>query len=186
MTSATYLSLASDFPPASYEDWHKLVEGVLKEASFDRLTSKTYDGLTIEPIYRRANEAAPVVGRAPAAPWQIMQRVDHPDPAKANAIALDDLKNGATGLQLEFAGAPGARGFGVVDATAETLNRLFEGVIFDAGISIALTPVRDRDIVGERLAALIESKAIDPARVDLRFDYQPLSSMAVRGVAPSR
>ena len=184
MTSATDLPLASDFPPASYEDWHKLVEGVLKEASFDRLTSKTYDGLKIEPIYRRANEAGPIAGRAPAAPWQIMQRIDHPDPAKANAIALHDLKNGATGLQLEFAGGPGARGFGVVDATAETLKRLFEGVIFDAGISIALNPVRDREIAGEKLAALVQSKAIDPARIDLRFDYQPLSTMAVRGAAP--
>ena len=33
-----------------------------------------------------------------------MQRADHPDPAAANAQALDDLQNGATGLVLVFAG----------------------------------------------------------------------------------
>ncbi len=37
----TDLPLASDFPPASYEDWRKLVDGVLKGASFDKLVSKT-------------------------------------------------------------------------------------------------------------------------------------------------
>ena len=42
-----------------------------------------------------------------------MQRVDHPDPAAANAQALDDLHNGATGLALIFAGSVSANGFGL-------------------------------------------------------------------------
>ena len=46
-----------------------------------------------------------------------MQRIDHPDAAQANAQALHDLENGATGLELEFAGGPGARGFGGADAS---------------------------------------------------------------------
>ena len=99
MTSIDDLPLAADFPQASYEDWRKLVDGVLKGASFDRLVGRTYDGLTIAPIYRRANGATPVGGRSPAAPWQVMQRIDHPDPAKANAIARHDLENGASGLE---------------------------------------------------------------------------------------
>jgi hypothetical protein len=36
-----------------------------------------------------------------------MQRLDHPDPAAANAEALHDLENGATGLSLVFAGSIG-------------------------------------------------------------------------------
>ena len=101
MTSATdELPLAGDFAPATYEDWRKLVDGVLKGAPFERLLSKTYDGLKIEPIYRRAKGTAPIAGRVQAAPWQVMQRIDHPDPAKANALALHDLENGATGLEI--------------------------------------------------------------------------------------
>ena len=73
-------ALAADFPPATYEDWRKLVDGVLKGAPFEKLVGKTYDGLTIEPIYRRARNVAPIAGRPAAAPWQIMQRIDHPDP----------------------------------------------------------------------------------------------------------
>jgi methylmalonyl-CoA mutase len=114
-----------------------------------------------------------------------MQRIDHPDPARANAQALQDLENGATGLEIEFAGGPGARGFGVADATPETLKRLFEGVVLDAGISIALNPVLGRQNAGETLAALIEAQRIDPAKVDLHFNYQALGTIAVRGSATS-
>jgi methylmalonyl-CoA mutase len=39
-----------------------------------------------------------------------MQRVDHPDPAAANAQALEDLENGATGLTLVMAGSTNANG----------------------------------------------------------------------------
>jgi methylmalonyl-CoA mutase len=184
MTSATDdLRLAADFPEASYDDWRKLVDGVLKGAPFEKLVGKTYDGLKIKPIYARAKGTPPVAGRAAAAPWQIMQRVDHPDAAKANALALQDLENGATGLDIEFQGGAGARGFGAADANPETLKRLFEGVIFDAGISIALNPVLGRGNAGTSLASLIEARQVDPAKVDLRFNYQALSTMAVRGSA---
>jgi methylmalonyl-CoA mutase len=185
MTTPPDLPLAADFAPATQDDWRKLVDGVLKGASFERLVGKTYDDLKIAPIYPRAKDAVPIAGRAAAAPWQIMQRIDHPDPAKANAIALHELENGATGLEVEFAGGPGARGFGVKDATPETLKRLFEGVVLDAGISIALNPVIGRENAGENLAALIEARRVDPAKVDLRFNYQALSTIAVRGSAPS-
>jgi len=175
------LPLAADFASATYDDWRKLVDGVLKGAPFEKLVGKTYDGLRIEPIYRRARDAAPIAGRPLAAPWQIMQRIDHPDAVSANAQALQDLENGATGLEIEFAGGPGARDFGVVNATPETLKRLFDGIMFDAGISIALNPVLGRENAGANLADLIEEKQIDPAKLDIRFNYQALSTMAVRG-----
>src|SRR3954451_8602516 len=104
-TTTDELRLAADFAPASYDDWRKLVDGVLKGAPFEKLVGKTADGLRIEPIYPRALGTAPVAGRAAAAPWQVMQRIDHPDAAVANAQALHDLENGANGLTLVFAAA---------------------------------------------------------------------------------
>jgi methylmalonyl-CoA mutase len=185
MTSATDdLRLAADFAPATYDDWRKLVDGVLKGAPFEKLVGKTYDDLKIQPIYPRAKNAAPIAGR-PAAPWQVMQRIDHPDAAAANAQALHDLENGANGLDLEFAGGPGARGFGIADATKETLARVLDGVIFDAGIAIALNPVLGRDNAGMNLADLVGTRGFDPAKVDIRFNYQPLTTMAVRGAMPA-
>jgi len=183
MTSETDdLPLAADFAGATFADWRRLVDGVLKGAPFEKLVSKTYDGLAIEPIYPRAKGASPIPGRAAAAPWQIMQRMDHPDPAKANAQALQDLENGATGLDIEFTRGWHSRGFGLIDASAETLTRAFEGIVFDAGISIALNPASWRgDNAGINLAALIAERGIDPGRIDLRFNYQPLSILAVSG-----
>lgn len=185
MSTPPDLPLAADFEPATQDQWRKLVDGVLKGAPFERLVGKTYDDLKIAPIYPRAKGVTSIAGRAAAMPWQVMQRIDHPDPAKANAIALHELENGATGLEIEFADGPGARGFGVKDATPETLKRLFDGVVLDAGISIALNPVIGRENAGEALAALIEAQRIDPAKVDIRFNYQALSTMAVRGSAPA-
>jgi methylmalonyl-CoA mutase len=184
MTTTTEdLRLAADFAPATYEDWRKLVDSVLKGAPFEKMVGKTSDGIKIDPIYPRAKGASPVIGRAAAAPWQIMQRIDHPDAAQANAQALHDLENGATGLEFEFAGGPGARGFGIADASKETLARLCEGIYLDAGVMVALNPVLGRENAGENLADIIEARKIDPAKVDLHFNYQALSTMAVRGSA---
>ena len=49
------LPLAAEFPPATREQWHKLIDGVLKGASFETLQSASADGLTIEPLYARAD-----------------------------------------------------------------------------------------------------------------------------------
>ncbi|MGY2987089.1 MULTISPECIES: methylmalonyl-CoA mutase family protein [Bradyrhizobium] len=182
-TSTDDLALASDFRPATYDDWRKLVDGVLKGAPFEKLVGKTYDGLKIDPIYRRAANSSPLAGRAAAAPWQILQRVDHPDAAQANAQALQDLENGATGLEFEFAGGPGARGFGLADASKKTLARACGGVHLDAGIMIALNPVIGRENAGETFADMVEARKLDPAKLDLHFNYQALSTMAVRGAA---
>ena len=137
MTSAPdELPLAAEFPAATREQWRKLVEGVLKGAPFDkRLVARTYDGLAIEPLYDRKADAQPVAGRAPGTPWSIVQRVDHPEPAAANAEALCDLENGATGLSLVFAGAVGAYGYGL-PATDDAITRALAGVHLDAGIAI--------------------------------------------------
>src|SRR2546430_14823256 len=92
-------ALAAEFPAATREQWRRLVADVLKGAPFDkRLVAKTYDGLTIEPLYGRRAQAQPIASRAPAAPWSVMHRADPPDPAAARAQGLHDLENRATGL----------------------------------------------------------------------------------------
>jgi len=181
MTSVTDdLPLGADFAPATYEDWRKLVDGVLKGAPFERLQGKTYDGLRIEPIYTRARAAAPVAGRAAAAPWQIMQRIDHPDAKKANAQALHDLENGATGLTLVFAASNGARGFGM-EPSAETIAAVLDGIFIDAGIAIELNVGPQSRMAAIHLAEHITAKAIDPAKCNIRFGLDPIGACAVWG-----
>jgi methylmalonyl-CoA mutase len=184
MTSeADQLRLAADFAPASYNDWRKLVDGVLKGAPFEKLVSKTCDGLKLEPIYPRARDAAPVAGRAPAAPWQIMQRIDHPDPAQANAQALQDLENGANGLTLVFAGANGAHGFGL-EPTAEALEKILDGIFVDAGVAIELQVGPQSRMAAIHLAEYVKRQNLDPARCDVRFGLDPLGACSVSGSSP--
>src|SRR5262245_11982686 len=169
MTSATDdLPLAADFPQAGYDDWRKLVDGVLKGAPFEKLVGKTYDGLKIDPLYQRAKAVEPVLGRAAAAPWQIMQRIDHPDGKIANAQALQDLENGATGLALVFAGANGSHGFGL-EPTAEAVAKVLAGVHLDAGIGIELQVGPQSRMAAIHVAEYVKTKGVDPAACDIRF-----------------
>jgi methylmalonyl-CoA mutase len=174
------LRLAADFAPASYDDWRKLVDGVLKGAPFEKLVGKTYDGLRIEPIYPRARGAAPVAGRAPAAPWQIMQRIDHPDAAQANAQALHDLENGASGLTLVFAGANGAHGFGL-EPTAEAVEKILDGIFIDAGIALELQLGTQSRMAAIHVAEYVKRKGLAPSACDIRFGLDPIGACAVSG-----
>jgi methylmalonyl-CoA mutase len=184
MTSVTEdLRLAADFAPATYDDWRKLVDGVLKGAPFEKLVGKTPDGLKIEPIYPRARGAAAIAGRPAAAPWQIVQRIDHPDAGEANAQALHDLENGATGLTLSFSGANGAHGFGL-EPTAEAVEKVLDGVFVDAGISIELQVGPQSRMAAIRLAEYVKRRGLDPAACDIRFGLDPIGACAVWGSSP--
>jgi methylmalonyl-CoA mutase len=180
----TELPLASEFPPTSQADWRKLVDAALKGASFEkRLTSQTYDGLRIEPLYARAMGTTPVAGRVPGTAWTLMQRVDHPDPKAANAQALQDLENGATGLTLVFAGSLNANGYGL-DASPETLRRALDGVALDAGITIDfnLSPATRNAV--QLFAALVKERKLSPASVEMRASINPIGGFAASGASP--
>jgi methylmalonyl-CoA mutase len=183
MTTTDELKLAADFAPATYDDWRKLVDGVLKGAPFEKLVSKTADGLQIDPIYRRAKGAAPVAGRAAAAPWQILQRIDHPDAKAANAQALHDLENGATGLALVFAGSNGAHGFGL-EPTAEAVEQVLDGVFLDAAIGIELQVGPQSRMAAIHVAEYIKRKGLNPAACDIRFGLDPLGAATAWGRSP--
>jgi methylmalonyl-CoA mutase len=177
------LPLAADFPKAQHEDWRKLVDGVLKGAPFEKLIGKTYDGLKIEPLYARAKGVAPVAGRPAAAPWQIMQRIDHPDADIANKQALTDLENGATGLSLVFASGNGSHGFGL-EPTPEAISKVLTDVHLDAGIGIDLQIGPESRMAAIHVAEYVKAKGIDPAACDIRFGLDPLGACAVWGHSP--
>jgi methylmalonyl-CoA mutase len=177
------VTLGGEFPAATRAQWLKLVEGVLKGAPYEKLAARSYDDLPIEPVYPRAADAEPIIGRPAGAAWALMQRVDHPDPAAANAQALVDLQNGATGLTLVFAGSVSANGYGL-DASPETLARVLDGVMLDAGIAIEfnLSPAT-RDAV-RHFAALVKSRGHAPATIHMRASINPVGGFAASGTSP--
>jgi methylmalonyl-CoA mutase len=178
MTDREKPPLAANFAPATREDWRKLVDAVLKGAPFERLRSTTYDGLAIEPLAARRAGAQPRSGRRGAAPWQALARIDHPDPAEANATALHELENGASGLALVFAGAVGDHGFGL-PANERTLGRVLEGVDLGAGIAVELDLTPPAEAVID--AALASGLVLSPPASNLRVGRDPLGAMAIAG-----
>jgi methylmalonyl-CoA mutase len=175
------LAFAAEFPAATRAQWLALVDGVLKGAPFDkRLLGRSYDGLTIQPLYPGDPTARPVGARAPGAAWTVMQRVDHPDPAAANEQALHDLENGATGLTIVLRTSLNANGYGL-DGAAETLARALDGVYLDAGIVIDFNLSAQTRDASHHLAALVKSRAIAPASVELRASINPLGHLAATG-----
>ena len=182
MSDAEELAFATEFPAATREQWLKLVDGVLKGAPFDkRLVAKTYDGLSIQPLYPRNAGAKPVAARAAGAAWTVMQRVDHPDPAAANEQALHDLENGATGLTMVMAGSLNANGFGL-DASPETLARALDGIYLDAGVAIDFNVSAETRDAAKNFAALVTRLGIAPSAVEMRASLNPLGGVAATGM----
>ena len=155
----TDLKLAAEFADATRAQWMTRVEAVLKGASFEeKLVRHTADGIRLEPIY--GQQQGPRAARGAQVPWTLYQRVDHPDPVRANAQALDDLANGATGLVLVTADAASARGFGIAPAR---LARVLQDVHLHA---VAL---RVEGSASMALADLIASQPIAPELLNISF-----------------
>jgi methylmalonyl-CoA mutase len=173
-------SLDAEFPPASREVWLKLVRAALKDRPFERLITKTYDGIPIEPLYARAAAARPIAMRR--GPWAVQARVDHPDPAAANAEALHELANGATGLTLVFAGSIGAYGYGL-PGDAKSVARVLDGVHLDA-IAIELQTAEPTRDAADHVAALVKSRGHAPGDVAIRFGHDAIGAHSLTGTLP--
>jgi methylmalonyl-CoA mutase len=169
------------FPAYSEADWRKAAEAALKGAGFERLMSKTADGILIQPVYEPATGPRALKNQGP---WRIIARLDHPDAREANAQALDDLANGADGLQVIFSGALGAYGFGLRRFDPATLHAAFEGVRFDAGAHFELDLGREGPEQALSFAALIERSGARPADCAVSFGIDPFAAAALGPFAP--
>ena len=143
--------------------------------------SETADGVRIEPVYPPAE--GPRATR-PGGPWRIIARLDHPNADEANAQALDDLANGADGLQVVSSGALGAYGFGLRQFDSATLHKAFDGVRFDAGANLELDLGPDGPDQALRFGALIERSGAKPEDCAVSFGLDPFAASA-RGPFPT-
>jgi methylmalonyl-CoA mutase len=168
------------FPATSEADWRKAAEAALKGASLETLVSETADGVRIEPVYPPAEGPRAI---RPGGPWRIIARLDHAHADEANAQALDDLANGADGLQVVSSGALGAYGFGLPRFDSATLHRAFDGMRFDEGATFELDLGPDGPDQALRFAALIERSGAKLDNCKVSFGLDPFAALA-RGPDP--
>ncbi len=169
------------FPAYTEADWRKAAEAALKGVNVETLRAKTADGVRIEPVYRPAEGSTAIRLQGP---WRVMARVDHPNAQDANAQALDDLANGADGLQITFSGAPGAYGYGLRQHDSAALHKGFDGVRFDAGTNFELDLAPDDPDQALRFGALIERSGAKPEDCAVAFGLDPFAMLA-RGPFPA-
>lgn len=123
------LKLNSEFETPSRQDWETLVKAGLKGLDIDTLVQETDDGLAKGPLSTRADRPdalsflpptpSPLLaGRA----WHICAPIRDADIAFANKQLLDDLKGGASALDITL-------GEGAINLRhSADLKRLLEGV----------------------------------------------------------
>ena len=171
------------FPAYSEDDWRKAASAALKGAPLEKLQSKTSDGLALGPIHAPQIGPRPLVDARVA--WKVLTRLDSVEPSEANAAALEDLSQGADGLQIVFAGASGAYGYGLPHFDSATLHKALDGVQFDEGARFELDLGPDGAAQAEAVAALVLRVGAKPADVDLAFGLDPLGARLRSGVAPA-
>ncbi|OPG06396.1 methylmalonyl-CoA mutase family protein [Microbispora sp. GKU 823] len=122
---------AAGFPQATREQWRTLAAEVLRKSGWDgspdeaeaALTTTTYDGVAVAPLYDAADlPAAPGTARAVRGPgaWDLRQRHADPDPAATREAIQADLENGVTSLWLDL---------NAIDPAA--LPAVLDGVLLD-------------------------------------------------------
>jgi methylmalonyl-CoA mutase len=174
------LKISDTFPGYSREDWQDMAEKALKGAPLSRISTKTADGLAIDPIYSRGEGKAPMAMRAAQAPWDVCQKMDHPDAAKANEQALLDLNNGTNMLAIPFAGCASARGYGL-QADAETLAKALDEVLLDL-IKIRLEGGVTGRIAASAFADVVAKRGYEPADLSVSFGLDPIGAFASTGI----
>ena len=163
---------------AGEQAWRAAVDTALKGSPFERLTGRLAGGIAVDPIYPADSASRSRALRSTPHPWRITQRVDHPDPAEANALALADLEGGASGLEIVVAGGSGAHGHGVRIEDTNDINRLFDGVLLDL-IRLRVDAGADAPRLARLLLGHLDRTTIEPASVKIDFGLDPVGLVAL-------
>lgn len=204
-------SAGLDFPAADLAEWRKLAEADLGPggaALFEKkLVTRTYEGLTIRPLYTRADWAAGASGLAGASPftrgsttlphaWDLRQERTEPTSALVNAALLEDLSGGVSSVLLRY-DAAGRLGLDADDRRAGLLAGVdgcalsspadladaFKGVYLNM-IGVMLEPGAAFVPAAAHLAALWEARNVKASEARGCFGADPLAVLAREGHLP--
>lgn len=169
---------AAEFP-AEESAWRRSAEAALKGRPLDGvIQSRLIDGSPVEAIRPRA-PARPIAGRPAGARWTAMTRIDLADPSAANAQALEDLNNGASGLSLALAQKDGTGG--LVADTLDRLDAALEGVLLDLAPIHVEVPHFSGRTTASLFAALVEKRGLAPGDVSILFGLDLMRDLTRTG-----
>ncbi|MCX6868073.1 MAG: methylmalonyl-CoA mutase subunit beta, partial [Verrucomicrobia bacterium] len=189
--------LLAGFPGHTYEQWRLAAEQLLKGASFEKLlVSKTYEDITIQPIYRREDiahlehpqhfpGAASLVRGSQAqgflkTGWEISQELVADGPQHLNRIARDGLAGGQSELNIvtrhwlhpECDAAP--------SPTLTDLTTAMDGIDLGA-VSTFWRSGPDSLPLAALFFAAAKQRGLDPKHLRASFDNDPLAELVSNG-----
>ncbi len=192
--------LLTEFPEHTYEQWHAAAEALLKGAPFEqKLVSKTYEDITIQPIYRREDIAelehrkhfpgsASLVRGSRAdgflkAGWEVSQELKAASPQALNEIIHEGLNGGQSELNI-FVGCGQIECCtgGVKIDTAADVKTALAGVELDSistwwqcGPSIAA--------LASMVIAAMEQMDVSADKLRGGFENDPLADLVSKGLS---
>lgn len=190
------LNLRQEFPLPSFEEWKAAVVETLKGADFDKaMKTRTDEGITLEPIYRKEDITElpflrNIPGTSPylrgsdphrflAEGWLNAQSHSEADTTKLNAEILSELQLGLTAVNLRLEHNDG--GSGVKIASIQDLRAILKGVDLQAAPLFMQLDVCESEILawfeqyaretGINLAGLEAGIGLDPTGEFARKGY---------------
>jgi methylmalonyl-CoA mutase len=189
-----HLALAADFPAATRDQWRALVAQVLAKSGRDEgadpevaLSTTTYDGITLKPLYTAADAHGVATDGSPGHPpfvraatvsgvagtgWDVRQRHRDPDPVRVNRAVLADLAGGTTSIWLVL---------GTGGVAVPGLAAALDGVRLDLA-PIALDAGADTAAAADALLDLAADRDVDPAEMSGTLGADPIGLYARTGL----
>ncbi len=188
--SKDHFDLPENLTQNTRDAWYAAVEKSLGGKSVEAsLASKTYDGITIKPLYDQLdvenNPCTPLQRPAERKqgdrPWDILQLVDIPDTAAANEQIKSDLAGGASGLYLSIsADIPyGAGALSLHDGN--DVSSLLKGADLE-GKTLYLSNGYDGLVTAAAIVNYLQESSIENIKGSFGFD--PLTLFAAMGAFP--
>jgi methylmalonyl-CoA mutase len=187
------INLEKDFNYPDYSQWKKEAEEFLKGASFDKkLKTKTYEGLTLEPLYtlndanrglswpgfgnyRRGTDAAGYLKNT----WGIAQRFTLlPGPDRINKIIKKELKSGLNMIHLDL------NRLSEIELNLEYLNQLLKNIDLKRYLLMISAEYGSFEILSLFTIYLKENR-IDPREITMILNADPIALLASSGQIPN-
>ncbi|MFZ4413430.1 MAG: methylmalonyl-CoA mutase family protein [Bacteroidales bacterium] len=176
--------LFSEFPPVTTPEWEAVIHADLKGADYEKkLVWETLEGIKVKPYYRaedlenlsflKANPGeAPYVrgNKTQNNSWDIRQDIDSNDIVKANAVALDAVKRGATSI-----------GFKVKEVkTANDMATLLKGIDVTK-VKINFISSRSYPLSLDLFLGFLKANNVDTQKVWGSINFDPFSYLLLHG-----
>ena len=200
-----------EFTPPTWEEWVDACNALLKGKPFDKLMyTKTYEGITFDPIYTLHTGPVAMDGKLPAddypgmgdflrgstahgykeAPWGIAQACDETLPKENNELLKDEIAKGSTVYNVRLDSAS-TEGIDVEDAekpgdtgvsitTLEDMAQMLDGLDLEKYPFMMYCGASSLKMIA-LVAAALKAKGKDTSKLHGVIGANPLSQLAKKG-----